>query len=841
MSTLRHAGRALLVAVTALAAACSDDPVASSPVVPPTGPCDPANSVATEGTSCIEVGWRACPAGFTADPGAWGCNEVLPADACPVGTMPVLGNTTCQPVGTPACGAGFAADPSGWGCRAVLPAADCTGATYEKLGSTTCTPIGNCAAAFPPAGATLFVDDDFTAGQLDATHFSSIASAVAAAPFGAKIAIDSGTYAAPLLFTRGVELVGRCAEKVIVQGSADGKRGLATSGTRGIVVSGVTVRGFELGVSAEKAGAIDLSNVLVEANRKVGLFAADKDSIIKIRSSSVRGNLPDASDRFGHGASVGYDGLVDATDTAFIANGEAGLYLQRSGHAKITGVVVRSSKTRNAGAAVGPFGYAAGILSGGTLEAHGSAFERSRAAAIALTEKNSSLTFEGGTIDGVTFGVDTVNKPIGVGISITAGAKATFTGTTISRCAEDAAYADSAGELTMTSSVVQEGGAPDGADAAVHIQLGGVAVIKSTAIVNNRGFGITSQSAPSTVTLTDVVVSDTHPTSVSATGYGIELARGGKVTGTRVAVLRNAGVGVVAFDPNSLGTLESSVIDDTRAAPIAEIADNDVLGIGAHANGGGALSLVSSVVRRNAAAGVFAAGTGSNVTLKTTVVRDTLPAGDGSAGFGVIAEEGASLTMEDSGVIASRRSALHVTDPGTVVKASRSVFRATLPDDAGTRGRGVSVQFGAHVDLDHVAIADNRQVGIFLFGKNTQATFTESLLTNTGTDGDGRFGHAVEGIDSSRFIATRSVFSHSKGAALAFATAGGSILASRIEANLIGVHFQDGTNVRVEATVPELAPPLDVIVSSDTTFIDNVSRTSGDVLPLPEPVGKDRK
>jgi hypothetical protein len=58
MSRVERGARALFVAVTAFVAACSDDPAPSSPVVPPSGPCDPATSVATEGTSCIEVGWR---------------------------------------------------------------------------------------------------------------------------------------------------------------------------------------------------------------------------------------------------------------------------------------------------------------------------------------------------------------------------------------------------------------------------------------------------------------------------------------------------------------------------------------------------------------------------------------------------------------------------------------------------------------------------------------------------------------------------------------------------------------------------------------------------------------
>lgn len=75
----------------------------------------------------------------------------------------------------------------------ATPAVACTGATRERLGDAACVPVGDCNAPFPPAGA-LLVDDDFTAAQIDATHFRSVGAALAAAPAGGVVAVDAGRY-----------------------------------------------------------------------------------------------------------------------------------------------------------------------------------------------------------------------------------------------------------------------------------------------------------------------------------------------------------------------------------------------------------------------------------------------------------------------------------------------------------------------------------------------------------------------------------------------------------------------------------------------------------------------
>lgn len=138
----------------------------------------------------------------------------------------MLGSADCQALGPGPYPGWSSPDPGGWGCRETLPSADCAGSESEVLGSSLCLPVGSCDRPFPPPEATHFVDDGYP--QPDSTHFTSIGAALAAAPAGAVIAIESGTYPESLLVQRQVRLVGRCPEQVKVVGSGGPAAGSPT-------------------------------------------------------------------------------------------------------------------------------------------------------------------------------------------------------------------------------------------------------------------------------------------------------------------------------------------------------------------------------------------------------------------------------------------------------------------------------------------------------------------------------------------------------------------------------------------------------------------------------------
>src|SRR5205823_4540257 len=186
----------------------------------------PAGNLSSD-ISTVVIG-RACADGFKPVEAGTACDAIVHEDPCPAGTMPAIGQTECIAVGTTSCAPGFAPDPSGWGCLDISPAAVCEGATREKLGGATCVPLGDCAAAFPPAAATRFVDPN---GPIDSTHFHSINAAIGAAAFGETIAVETGTYVEQLVLNGSITLAGRCAEKVALQGPPN-------AANAGVIVNG---------------------------------------------------------------------------------------------------------------------------------------------------------------------------------------------------------------------------------------------------------------------------------------------------------------------------------------------------------------------------------------------------------------------------------------------------------------------------------------------------------------------------------------------------------------------------------------------------------------------------
>ncbi|MEO8798426.1 MAG: right-handed parallel beta-helix repeat-containing protein, partial [Polyangiaceae bacterium] len=247
---------------------------------------------------------------------------------------------TCGPADwAVACADGFAPDPSGFGCRDVLPDAPCVGATRGALGQTTCAPVGDCGAAFPPTNATLFVA---AAGPSDATHFTTIGAAIAAASAGAVIAVDSGTYGENVDITKPISIVGKCPAEVVIDGAkTTGARGVYVDGTTGVAVSGVTITHQTLGVSIAPNSAVGLKHVVLEDNRDVGLALQQGSAKATLEDVVIRGTKEGAEPGFGINAQSGSE--ITMSDTELVGNQSTAVRVSSSSKATITKSVIRDT------------------------------------------------------------------------------------------------------------------------------------------------------------------------------------------------------------------------------------------------------------------------------------------------------------------------------------------------------------------------------------------------------------------------------------------------------------------------------------------------------------------
>lgn len=357
-----------LLAASASPLACSGDPP------PDGGPAGAVGSLACsegerpdeEGTSCKPIGWSACPPGFVAE--GHGCIDVLVAGGCAAGTMPAIGETGCVPTGIAACASGFERDATGWGCVGKLPSAACTGATRETVGSATCAPVGDCAQAFPPADATVFVDASFADGELDATHVRTIVAGIAAAADGATIAVASGTYAADLEPAKSVRIVGRCPAEVSITGAG----GVSASGGVDLVLEQVTIDGG--GASAGSGAKLTFRDVVVDATRGTGIVAKGGGTRLVVERSVVRGGSGPGID-----AATGAD--VTVRDSAIADNVEVGVRVAgKTSHGRIE----RSAIVRTRTTATNDFGVGAIVRDGASAEVIETALARNHEIAVVV-------------------------------------------------------------------------------------------------------------------------------------------------------------------------------------------------------------------------------------------------------------------------------------------------------------------------------------------------------------------------------------------------------------------------------------------------------------------------
>jgi hypothetical protein len=820
--------------------ACSSDAPSAAPATPPacaagtvadpTGACVPAACAETQRVddtgACKELGWQACPAGFMADASGHGCRDVLPAADCAPGTMPVLGGSTCQPVGPATCAAGFEKDPSGWGCRAVLPAAPCTGATKETLGSATCAAVGDCSGAFPPAGATLFVNGAFTAGQLDATHVKTLAAALNAAASGAVIAVEAGTYAETLAPTKAVRIVGRCAAQVTLAGPGASATvaGIAASGGLAVTVESMTISGHAGAVTAASGATLTLRDAVIDGNRGDSVSVTGAGTHAVIERSVIRSTTAASP---GRGLGVITNGGADliVRDSAVVDNVDTGILVAGSGsHALVERSAVLATKSN----ASGDFGLGVMTRDGAKSEITASAFAKNHEVAIFSYGTGSHVVVTDVVVS------DTLPSPsagTGPGLMADTGLLDAER-VTVVRSSDVGVQSEHAGTLTAHALVVRDTqpGARGDNGLGVAVIGGSSATLTASAVVDNATIGASAIGPKATLTLEASLVTGTNPDTSGGRGFGVELEMGAAAALHGTAVVANTESGVYAIDAKTSVTLAQSVIASTKAGKGKAHGRGLVLEMGAVA------TATQCALVGNHDIGASARNAGSSITMQQTVIRGTLPQdSDGTHGRGLEADDGAKLTVSQSSFLDNRGVGILGSSKSVVDVKDSWIANTTADASPGGPGRAITAQADAVMTLLGVVVQRSAQIAM-VANANASLTVRSSRVEDTTAAADGTFGHGMVAFDGALLIVDDVTVTTSAGAALVFAASRGNVNHARIRGNAVGIHVQDGSTLQEVATVPDDVPDGTVNVSTDSTFDGNGSRVGSGALPLPAPL-----
>jgi hypothetical protein len=629
-----------------------------------------------------------CPEGFLRDPARPAvCREIVPAEACAAGTAPFIGHSECVPVGwTAPCPDGFVRDASGWGCADRTPAAACSGAMRESVSSDACVPIGDCNAPFPPAGA-LEVDDDFTAGQLDATHFQTIGAALAAAPAGAVVAVAAGRYVESVAVARSVTIVGRCAAQVTVEAPpapATAAAGFRISGLTGVVVRGLTLHGHKNGVEVVAKSEASIEDVIVDESVGAGIFV--EASQASVRRSKVSATKLGADGKWGWGVAGGLGSQV-VIDDSLITGGVDGV-----------------------------FAASAGTL----VSVHRSVIARQSPSGAVRSS----------------------------GVTAASGGKVTVAQSVVRDVEGDGAVvSDQGGFLEVTESVLR-GTRVKGSLARGHgvaVLYAGKAAVRSSAIVDNESVSLSAQKPGTRLEVTDSVVRgpaeshasvdrDLHVTS-DRSGVGLQALEFATAKLDGVAILGAWGFGAYVQTSGALDA-HHLFLDGTRAL-VTPGADGISFGVGITVSEAGKATLTDSTVTRGLLAGI-SAGQKGTVIATSVLIRDI--------GEAVPLGTGAGVSVGTGGTVELTRGAIDGAYAVGVLAVQEGDASVHLTDSSvhGTHvastGFGHGAMAGPHTSFTIAGsfLFDNAAIGLALAGGSARvsgSTFAHNVIALHAQDG----------------------------------------------------------------------------------------------------------
>ncbi len=563
---------------------------------------------------------RACAAGFLGSDGLR-CEPIVPTQRCAAGTMPQLGSTTCVPVGWTACPAGFNADPSGWGCAPQLPSLPCQGATQQRLGERACHPLGSCSAPFPPPAATLFVDPG---AQVDATHFRTIAAALAVAAPGATIAIDTGTYVEALSVRRAVTMIGRCAGSVQLVSPGANVPGLDVSSGVALVLRGLTVRGHRFGLRVNPGGTAEVSECALLENRDVHVMADGAQ--VTLRDSALRDGVPQSGPTWGRGVMAQSGATLTLERVSLEHNQAVSVLALAPAIVHVRDCVIRDTAPSMAGDGLG-----LAIEGDAQVVVSGSAFIGNQGRAISV--RTGALTLTQSSLQ------DTLPRPngqTGFGLSVSLGGRVDITSSAITRNQSlGLSVANAGSRLTLTDSVVTQTKASTFGEMGIEASEGTSVTLTRTAVVDNASVGLSVFGGEAS--LRSSFVGGTRA-NINNTATGLNLQNGARLDAVDCAIVANDSAGVLIIEPNPglarQHTLARSLVMDT----IPQADGGPGRGVSVQ---GGRIVLEGSAIVGNTEVAVFLRHPGAEVVANDSVLMNTAIDLTGVFGFGVVARDGA--------------------------------------------------------------------------------------------------------------------------------------------------------------------------------------------------------
>jgi hypothetical protein len=349
------------------------------------------------GFGCMRVGPQGCRPEYIDAEGL--CRPTMAH--CPDGQFPDL-DDGCVTAGIRDCDPVFLQD--GW-CR---PTADVCGPGELPVPQEGCVSVDGpgCGAApwgnIAPTPGTLWVDPAAAPGGdgSQATPFTRLADALAVAPAGGRVALAEGRYTDPVVAADSLEIVGRCASRVVLSGisaTPDGDSIVVHNGPGTLTLRDLQLTGAGHGLSAY-GGEVVMERVLVHRTTARGLMATGVSSVlldhVYVRSTQAQPNLD-----LGTGMRMQGGGTLTVRHSAFVDNIGISLAI----YDPDTTLVMDDSLIEGTRPALDDNwgGYGIYTVQGGDLVLTDSAIKGGNTAGLYMLDDDSQLDFDHSHCEGV--------------------------------------------------------------------------------------------------------------------------------------------------------------------------------------------------------------------------------------------------------------------------------------------------------------------------------------------------------------------------------------------------------------------------------------------------------
>jgi parallel beta-helix repeat protein len=129
----------------------------------------------------------------------------------------------------------------------------------------------------------------------------------------------------------------------------------------------------------------------------------------------------------------------------------------------------------------------------------------------------------------------------------------------------------------------------------------------------------------------------------------------------------------------------------------------------------------------------------SQLTMDSTVIRNTLPCADGIAGYGLLLLDQSVAYITSSVISENTSSGIFILDSQATVEST--TVQNTKSDLKGKFGHGLSIEENSSANIRTCAVEGNHEIGISV--SNSSIKLESSRICNTKPNGDGKWGAGV--------------------------------------------------------------------------------------------------